>query len=101
MRVNYLDIVSTNVIPSESIRRVFLLHFSIIMSSFYNSLDVVAVIEPCGKVQQGAVGTIVEKLNKKTYLVEFSDNHGCTIALEPFSESHILKLQYNLSLVTA
>ena len=66
-----------------------------------NLLDVVAVIEPSEKIRQGAVGTIVEELDKKTFLVEFSDDDGQTIAMEPFSKNRLLKLIYDHPLVVA
>lgn len=71
------------------------------MNSSCNLLDVVAVVEPHEKVRQGAVGTIAEKLNQTTCLVEFSDDYGHMIALEPFAENRILKLQYDQPLVPA
>lgn len=71
------------------------------MKNFFNLYDVVSLIKPYGKFCRGAMGTIVEKLNKDTYLVEFCDQQGRTLDLIPLSESAILKLKQEHALVTA
>ncbi|HLB32800.1 MAG: hypothetical protein A3F67_07490 [Verrucomicrobia bacterium RIFCSPHIGHO2_12_FULL_41_10] len=59
------------------------------MNSHYNLFDVVTLLKPYQKISQGAIGTIVEKVNEKNYLVEFSDDQGCMVALEPLEESQL------------
>jgi hypothetical protein len=56
-------------------------------------LDVVALLAdlPAQRLARGQVGTVVEQLNNKTLLVEFSDNQGgaCAIAPCPRAELRI------------
>jgi hypothetical protein len=59
-------------------------------------LDVVALLTdlPARQLARGQVGTIVEQLDDKTSLVEFSDDQGCAYALVPCPRADLLVLHY-------
>jgi len=63
--------------------------------------DVVSLVKPYGRFCQGAMGTIVEKLNRETYLVEFCDKKGRTLDLLPLSENEMSRLRKDRILVAA
>ena len=48
-------------------------------------LDVVALLTdlPSHRLTKGQVGTVVEEIDNRTALVEFSDNHGQAYAVAP------------------
>jgi hypothetical protein len=59
-------------------------------------LDVVALLAdlPAQQLARGQVGTIVEELDDKTLLVEFSDDQGRAYAITPCPQADLLILQY-------
>jgi len=59
-------------------------------------LDVVALLTdvPAEHLGRGQVGTVVESLDERTVLVEFSDDEGRAYALVPCSNSDLLVLHY-------
>jgi Domain of unknown function (DUF4926) len=59
-------------------------------------LDVVALLIdfPAQRLARGQVGTIVEQLDDKTLLVEFSDEQGRAYAVAPCSRADLLVLHY-------
>ena len=59
-------------------------------------LDVVALLTdlPAERLARGQVGTIVEQVDDKTYLVEFSDDQGRAYALAPCPRAELLVLHY-------
>jgi uncharacterized protein DUF4926 len=59
-------------------------------------LDVVALLTdlPAQRLARGQVGTIVEQLDDKTLLVEFSDEQGRAYAVAPCSRADLLILHY-------
>jgi hypothetical protein len=59
-------------------------------------LDVVALLSdlPAQRLARGQVGTIVEELDGKTLLVEFSDDQGHAYALAPCPRTELLVLHY-------
>ena len=59
-------------------------------------LDVVAVLTdvPASGLVRGQVGTVVERLDDKTLLVEFSDDQGHAYAVAPCWEADLLVLHY-------
>jgi hypothetical protein len=59
-------------------------------------LDVVALLTdlPAQRLARGQVGTIVEKLDNKTLLVEFSDEQGRAYAVAPCPRADLLVLHY-------
>ena len=59
-------------------------------------LDVVALLTPLPshKLGRGQVGTVVERLDEKTVLVEFSDDDGRAYALAPCQQDQLLVLHY-------
>ena len=60
------------------------------------TLDVVALLRdyPAHGLARGQVGTIVEMLDDKTSLVEFSDDEGRAYAITPCPVSDLLVLHY-------
>lgn len=60
------------------------------------ALDVVALLAnlPEQRLARGNVGTIVEELDDKTVLVEFSDDDGRPYAVAPCLRSELLTLHY-------
>lgn len=60
------------------------------------ALDVVALLAnlPEHGLARGNVGTIVEDLDDKTVLVEFSDDDGRAYAIAPCLRSELLTLHY-------
>ena len=61
-----------------------------------STLDVVALLAdlPAQRLVRGQVGTVVEQLDDKTLLVEFSDDQGCAYAVAPCQEANLLVLHY-------
>jgi uncharacterized protein DUF4926 len=59
-------------------------------------LDVVALLTdlPAHELARGQVGTIVEQLDDKTLLVEFSDDQGRAYAVAPCPKTELLILHY-------
>jgi hypothetical protein len=59
-------------------------------------LDVVALLTelPAHRLARGQVGTIVEQLDNKTLLVEFSDEQGRAYAVAPCPRADLLVLHY-------
>ncbi len=59
-------------------------------------LDVVALLVdlPVEGLSRGQVGTIVEHLDDKTLLVEFSDDNGHAYAIAPCPLTELLVLHY-------
>jgi Domain of unknown function (DUF4926) len=59
-------------------------------------LDVVALLTdlPAQRLARGQVGTIVEHLDDKTLLVEFSDDQGRAYAVTPCPRADLLVLHY-------
>ena len=59
-------------------------------------LDVVALLTdlPAQRLARGQVGTIVEQLDDKTLLVEFSDDQGRAYAVAPCLRANLLVLHY-------
>ena len=60
-------------------------------------LDVVALLTdlPTQRLARGQVGTIVEELDDKNLLVEFSDDQGRAYAVAPCSWADLLILHYS------
>jgi len=58
--------------------------------------DVVALLTECPTqgLSRGQVGTVVETLDDKTVLVEFSDDEGRAYAVVPRPNSELLVLHY-------
>lgn len=59
-------------------------------------LGVVALLAnlPTQRLARGQVGTIVERLDDRTWLVEFSDDQGRAYALAPCPQETLLVLHY-------
>ena len=59
-------------------------------------LDVVALLAdvPGEGLARGQVGTVVEQLDDKTLLVEFSDDQGRAYAVAPCPRADLLVLHY-------
>ena len=59
-------------------------------------LDVGALLAdlPAQRLARGQVGTVVEKLDDKTLLVEFSDDQGSAYAIAPCPRANLLILHY-------
>jgi hypothetical protein len=59
-------------------------------------LDVVALLAdlPAQRLARGQIGTIVEQLDDKTLLVEFSDDQGRAYAVAPCPRADLLVLHY-------
>ncbi len=59
-------------------------------------LDVVALLrdQPSHGLARGQVGTLVEELDERTALVEFSDDRGQAFALAPCATRDLLVLHY-------
>ena len=59
-------------------------------------MDVVALLKdlPAQRLARGPVGTIVEELDDKTLLVEFSDVQGRAYAFAPCPRADLLVLHY-------
>jgi hypothetical protein len=59
-------------------------------------LDVVALLTdlPAQRLARGQVGTIVEQLDDRTLLVEFSDDQGRAYAFAPCAREDLLVLHY-------
>jgi hypothetical protein len=61
-----------------------------------SALDVVALLAdlPEQQLVRGQVGTVVEKLDDKTLLVEFGDDQGRAYAIVPCQGADLLVLHY-------
>jgi hypothetical protein len=61
-----------------------------------NLLDVVALLTdlPAQRLARGQVGTVVDELDGKTLLVEFSDDDGLAYAVAPCPPADLLVLRY-------
>jgi hypothetical protein len=61
-----------------------------------HQLDVVALLVdlPAQGLPRGQVGTVVEKLDDRTLLVEFSDDQGRAYAVVPCPRADLLVLHY-------
>lgn len=59
-------------------------------------LDAVALLTdfPAQRLARGQVGTVVERLDDKTSLVEFSDEQGCAYAILSCPREELLVLHY-------
>jgi hypothetical protein len=59
-------------------------------------LDVVALLTdlPAHGLARGQVGTIVERLDDDTLLVEFSDDEGRAYGIAPYPRAELLVLHY-------
>jgi hypothetical protein len=59
-------------------------------------LDVVALLKdlPAFRLVRGQVGTVVERLDDETLMVEFSDDQGRGYAVEPCPRTDLLVLRY-------
>jgi hypothetical protein len=59
-------------------------------------LDVVALLQdlPAQQLARGQVGTVVEQLDDKTLLVEFSDDQGRAYEIAPCPRTELLVLHY-------
>jgi hypothetical protein len=59
-------------------------------------LDVVALLTdvPVQRLARGQVGTVVERLDNKTVLVEFTDDQGRAYGLAPCLQADLLVLHY-------
>ena len=59
-------------------------------------LGVVALLKdlPAQDLTRGQVGTAVEQLDDKTWLVEFSDDEGRAYAVAPCQAANLLVLRY-------
>jgi Domain of unknown function (DUF4926) len=59
-------------------------------------LDVVALLTdlPAQQLARGQVGTVVEQLDDKILLVEFSDDEGRAYAVAPCPRTELLVLHY-------
>jgi hypothetical protein len=59
-------------------------------------LDVVALLTdlPTQRLARGQVGTVVEQLDERTLLVEFSDDQGSAYAIAPCTRADLLILHY-------
>lgn len=59
-------------------------------------LDVVALLKalPAHNLVRGQVGTVVERLDDKTLLIEFSDDEGSAFAVVPCAQADLLVLHY-------
>lgn len=66
------------------------------MNNTIKLLDVVALSEnlPERGLSRGQVGTIVEKLDEDTFLVEFSNDDGRTYAMLPLLAAGLIVLHY-------
>ena len=59
-------------------------------------LDVVALLNdlPAQRLARGQVGTVVERLDDTTLLIEFSDDRGDAYAVAPCPSENLLVLHY-------
>jgi hypothetical protein len=59
-------------------------------------LDVVALLKdlPAQRLARGQVGTVVEEIDDKMSLVEFSDDQGRAYAIAPCPRTELLVLHY-------
>jgi hypothetical protein len=59
-------------------------------------LDVVALLKniPAHRLVRGQVGAVVERLDDKTFMVEFSDDRGRGYAIAPCARTDLLVLRY-------
>jgi len=61
-----------------------------------NELDVVVITHPIleQKVQQGAIGTVLETFDDGWFLIEFADKTGKSYAILELQASQLLKVNY-------
>ena len=66
------------------------------MNNTIKLLDVVALSENLSErgLSRGQVGTVVEKLDEDTFLVDFSDDDGRTYAMLPLLAAQLIVLHY-------
>jgi len=66
------------------------------MARQLNLLDVVALLDdlPEAGLARGQVGTVVERLDEATVLVEFSDDEGVAYAITPVPDARLLALSF-------
>jgi hypothetical protein len=59
-------------------------------------LDTVTLLTdlPAQRLIRGQVGTVVERLDGRTWLIEFSDDQGRAYALAPCPQEDLLVLHY-------
>jgi hypothetical protein len=59
-------------------------------------LNAVALLTdlPAHRLARGQVGTVVERLDDETLLVEFSDDQGSAYAIAPCPQEELLILHY-------
>jgi hypothetical protein len=62
----------------------------------FEILDVVVLTKalPALNLRKGELGTIVEVLDKNTFLVEFADTKGVTYAMPSLDASTLMKVYY-------
>jgi hypothetical protein len=67
------------------------------MSSKIKELDVVALLRdlPEAKLVKGQVGTVVERLGKSAYEVEFCGDEGRAYAMFGIKEADLMVLHYS------
>jgi Domain of unknown function (DUF4926) len=60
-------------------------------------LDVVALLNDCPAhgLTRGQVGTVVERLDEQSSLIEFSDDEGKAYTIAPCPHSELLVLHYD------
>ncbi|MBU1822384.1 MAG: DUF4926 domain-containing protein [Bacteroidetes bacterium] len=59
-------------------------------------LDVVVLTKPIPALglRKGAIGTVVELLDKDVFLVEFADTNGTAYAMPVLSAAELMKVYY-------
>jgi len=59
-------------------------------------LDVVVLTKPMPDLglRKGALGTVVEVLDKDIFLVEFADTNGITYAMPALAAAELMKVYY-------
>ncbi|HET6527310.1 MAG TPA: DUF4926 domain-containing protein [Balneolaceae bacterium] len=63
----------------------------------FKKLDTVALLTelPSKSLYKGQVGTIVEKLDEKTFEVEFCNKKGETITIAPLKKEELMLLHFD------
>lgn len=63
----------------------------------FKKLDTVALLTelPSKGLYKGQVGTIVEKLDKRTFEVEFCNRKGETVVIAPIEVEHLMLLHFD------
>jgi hypothetical protein len=64
-----------------------------------NELNMVALLKgiPEHNLSKGQVGTVVEKLNEKTYEIEFTNSKGETLITTPVASKDLILLHFELA----